>query len=44
VPVHVVAQRLGHPDATETLTTYAHALPDMQGDAATKLGALLAGR
>ena len=41
VPVHVVAQRLGHSDVSETLNTYAHALPDMQRDAAAKLGALL---
>jgi integrase len=43
VPVQVVAQRLGHADITETLNTYAHALPDMQRDA-TKLGVLLTGR
>ena len=44
VPVPVVAQRLGHADVTETLNTYAHALPDMQRDAAAKLGVLLTGR
>jgi len=43
VPVQVVAERLGHAQVTETLETYAHALPDMQRDAAAKLGALLAG-
>jgi integrase len=44
VPVQVVAQRLGHADVSETLNTYAHALPSAQRDAAAKLGALLAGR
>ena len=39
--VPVVAQRLGHADVSETLNTYSHALPDMQRDAAAKLGALL---
>ena len=43
VPVQVVAERLGHAQITQTLEVYAHALPDMQRDAATKLGALLAG-
>ena len=38
VPVQVVAQRLGHADASETLNVYAHALPSMQRDAAAKLG------
>ena len=42
VPVHVVAQRLGHAQTTMTLEVYAHALPNMQQDAATRLGALLA--
>ena len=44
VPVQVVAKRLGHAQASMTLEVYAHALPDMQRDAATKLGALLAAR
>jgi integrase len=44
VPVQVVAQRLGHAQVTQTLEVYAHALPDMQREAAAKLGALLAGR
>jgi integrase len=44
VPLQVVAQRLGHASVAETGETYAHALPDMQRDAAAKLGALLAGR
>jgi len=43
VPVQVVAQRLGHKNVNETLNTYAHALPDMQRDAAAKLGAVLYG-
>jgi len=43
VPVQVVAQRLGHASVTMTLNVYAHALPDMQKDAAAKLGAVLAG-
>jgi integrase len=43
VPVHVVAQRLGHKKVQTTLEIYAHALPSMQQDAARKLGALLHG-
>jgi integrase len=43
VPVHVVAQRLGHANATMTLSVYAHALPDMQQDAATRLRDVLHG-
>jgi integrase len=42
VPPHVVADRLGH-STQELLTTYAHALPNMQQDAAARLGALLHG-
>jgi integrase len=38
-----VAQRLGHAQILMTLEVYAHALPDMQKDAAVKLGTLLAG-
>jgi integrase len=41
VPVQVVAQRLGHVQVSMTLEVYAHALPDMQRDAAARLGALL---
>jgi integrase len=41
VPVQVVAQRLGHAQVSMTLEVYAHALPDMQRDAAARLGALL---
>ena len=42
-PVHVVSQRLGHAQVSMTMEVYAHVLPDMQQDAATKLGALLHG-
>jgi integrase len=40
-PVHVVAQRLGHSKVEMTLNIYAHVLPDMQQQAAERLGALL---
>jgi integrase len=43
VPVQVVAQRLGHAQISQTLEVYAHAQPDMQRDAAARLGALLSG-
>ena len=43
VPPHVVQQRLGHKRIEMTLSTYAHALPSMQQDAATRLGAILHG-
>lgn len=39
---HIVADRLGH-SVEELMTTYAHALPHMQQDAAAKLGAVLHG-
>jgi integrase len=42
-PVHVVAARLGHMDATVTLRVYAHALPSQQRHAADRLGAVLHG-
>lgn len=35
VPVHVVAQRLGHADPAITLRVYAHVLDDQAGQAAT---------
>ena len=41
-PPHVVAARLGH-SVLELMKTYAHALPDQQQDAATRLGRLLHG-
>lgn len=40
IPIKVVSERLGHKKVTITLDIYAHALPSMQRDAATKLGAL----
>jgi len=43
VTVQVVAQRLGHVQITQTLSTYAHATPDLQRSAAAKLGAVLYG-
>jgi len=42
MPPHVVAARLGH-SVMELMKTYAHALPNMQQDAASRLGALLHG-
>ena len=42
-PVHVVSQRLGHTKATTTLAVYAHIMPTMQRQAATTIGAILAG-
>lgn len=44
VPVHVVAQRLGHRDVQTTLNTYAHVLPDAQRAAADTLGSVLYGK
>ena len=43
VPPHVVQQRLGHKRIEMTLSTYAHALPSMQQDAAARLGEILHG-
>jgi integrase len=43
IPIKVVAERLGHKKITITLDIYAHALPSMQKEAATKLGALYNG-
>ena len=34
VPVHVVAQRLGHATPAITLSTYSHVLPRQQSEAA----------
>jgi integrase len=42
-PVHVVSERLGHAKVSMTLEVYAHVLPDMQKQAASKLGTLLHG-
>ncbi|MDP2859128.1 MAG: tyrosine-type recombinase/integrase [Bacillota bacterium] len=41
VPVKVVQERLGHKRVEITLCTYAHVLPSMQKDAASRLEALL---
>ena len=41
VPVHVVQERLGHKRVEVTLGIYAHVLPAMQEDAASKLASLL---
>jgi integrase len=43
VPVHVVQERLGHKRIEVTLVIYAHVLPSMQQDAASRLAALLRG-
>jgi integrase len=40
VPVHVVAQMLGHNDPGITLRVYAHVLADMQQDAAARIDAM----
>jgi integrase len=42
-PVHVVSERLGHAKVSMTMEVYAHVLPDMQRQAAARLGALLHG-
>jgi len=42
-PVHIVAQRLGHANASLTLNTYSHALQGAQQDAATRLAAAIHG-
>ena len=44
VEVHVVSQRLGHATPTMTLDVYAHALPNMQQDAALNRTGLVGGR
>jgi integrase len=41
VPVTEVARRLGDANVATTLGTYAHALPNMDQEAAAKLGAML---
>ena len=41
VPVPVVSERLGHKGVEITMNIYQHVLPDMQEDAAKKLGAIL---
>jgi integrase len=42
-PVHVVSERLGHSKVSMTMEVYAHVLPDMQQEAAVRLGTLLHG-
>ncbi len=41
VPVNVVQKRLGHNTISITLNTYAHALPSMQQDAASRIALML---
>ncbi|HEY3715125.1 MAG TPA: site-specific integrase [Jatrophihabitantaceae bacterium] len=43
VPVKVVSERLGHASPMITLTVYAHVMPTMQREAATKLAAMVYG-
>ena len=43
IPVHVVSQRLGHKSVDITMNIYAHVLPSMQEEAATKMNAILFG-
>jgi integrase len=40
-PIHVVSERLGHSKVSMTMEVYAHVLPDMQQDAAARIGRLL---
>ncbi len=40
-PVHVVAERLGHANASMTLAVYAHAMSGQQAEAANRVAALL---
>jgi integrase len=41
VPVKVISERLGHASPMITLTVYAHVMPAMQREAATKLAAMV---
>lgn len=41
LPVHVVAEMLGHKDATETYRTYAHVIPSARQEAARRMAAIL---
>jgi integrase len=41
---HLVSEQLGHASAAFTLDTYAHVLPHMQDEAATKVEAMLFGK
>ena len=40
-PVHVVSERLGHSKVSMTMEVYAHVLPDMQHEAAARIGTIL---
>ena len=40
----VVSEQLGHASTASTLDTYAHVLPHMQDEAATKVEAMLFGK
>jgi integrase len=41
VPVKVVSERLGHRDVAFTLASYAHVIPGMQAEAASRLASLV---
>jgi integrase len=41
MPPHLVANMLGHKDATETLRTYAHITPDTRQEAARRMATIL---
>ena len=43
-PVHAVARRVGHANATTTMNVYAHVMPDADEGKAQRLGATLYGR
>ena len=43
VPLKVVSERLGHSSITVTLDIYSHVMPNMQVEAAEKLGEMLFG-
>ena len=43
VPIKVVSERLGHTTIAMTMDVYAHVLPAMDTDAATRLDDLLHG-
>ena len=43
VAAHVVQRRLGHKGIEMTLNLYAHVLPNMQADAASRLASILHG-
>ena len=43
VPAKVVQERLGHSSISITLDLYTHVVPEMQKDAAAKVGAVIFG-